>query len=242
MQAPYRGADVSVVIPTIPGREDLLIRAIDSVKAQIKPPGAVILENDIDRHGAHWARNSALQRVDTHWVAWLADDDEFLPNHLMVLLRGAHRAQIQGVPPDMVFTYAEFVGGRDPLGCVRSSREYATANVPALPSGNKWIIPEPINVPWDAESRHSLRTFGNFIPVTYMVRTQLVRDVGGFPAPYSFEAAFSGDCEDYGLLLRMLDAGARFHHVPGVRTWRYHYHDTNTGGRGADRLHELENT
>jgi glycosyltransferase involved in cell wall biosynthesis len=224
MQSPFLGRDVSVVIPTIPGRDELLVRAVHSVKAQIKAPAAVIIENDVDRHGAHWARNKALERVGTHWVAWLDDDDEMLPNHLMVLLRGAHRAQIQGRPPDMVFTYAEFIGGRDPLGCVIDDR----------------VIPEPVNVPFDDRARASLRAFGNFIPVTYMVRAQLVRDVGGFPAPYSFDAAFSRDCEDYGLLLRMLDAGARFHHVCGVRTWRYYFHETNTGGRGADRLHELE--
>lgn len=231
------GSDVTVVIPTIPGREALLRRAVASIEAQIKKPGAVVIQMDTERHGAHWARNEALKRVETEWVAWLDDDDELLPNHLLVLTRGAHKFPAA----DMIFTYPEFVGGRDPLACVRTSANYATRDRPALDSGDeKWIIPEPVNVPFDDEARYSLRTYGNFIPVTYMVRAQLVRDVGGFPAPYTFEAAFSGDCEDYGLLLRLLDAGARFHHVPGVRTWRYYYHETNTGGRGADRLHELD--
>ena len=42
------------------------------------------------------------------------------------------------------------------------------------------------------------------------------------------------------VLLRLLDAGYKFHHVCGVRTWRYHFHDANIGGRGIDRMHELE--
>lgn len=215
-----RGSDVTVVIPTIPGREKFLRRAIDSVNAQLIGPGDVVIAYDKDRRGAHVTRNGALKLVKTSWVAWLDDDDELLPNHIKVLVRGANKSDA-----DMVFTYAEFRGGEDPLAVVRA---------------NGSVIPQPINVPWDSESRYSLRHFGNFIPVTYMVKTAAVRDVGGFPAPYTFDARNSRDCEDYGLLLRLLDAGYAFHHVCGVRTWVYNFHDSNTGGRGVDRMHELE--
>lgn len=214
----FRGSDVTVLVPTIPGREALLARALASVDAQQVRPGAVVVEVDSDRRGAWAARNAGLARVETEWVAWLDDDDEFLPNHLRVLLRAANRSGA-----DLIFSYAEFIGGRDPLACWVGGR----------------LIPEPINVPWAADCEASLRRHGNFIPVTYMVKTDLVRQVGGFPQPYSFDAPASRDCEDYGLLLRLLDAGIRFHHVTGVRTWRYHIHGANTGGRGMDRLHEL---
>jgi hypothetical protein len=217
-----RGSDVTIVIPTIHGREDLLARALASVADQHTPPGDVIVQVDEAREGAAQTRNRALERVTTPWVAWLDDDDELLPNHVKVLTRSANRSGA-----DMVFTYAEFVGGRDPLACADM--------LGALSA-------EPVNIPFEAPQEWWLRRVGNFIPVTYMVRTQLVRDVGGFPLPYSFDApGGSNDCEDYGLLLNMLNAGGKFHHVCGVRTWRYHFHGANTGGRGTDRLHELEN-
>lgn len=212
--------DVTIVVPTIAGREELLRRALASVDAQQFTPGGVVVLLDKNRLGAHVARNEALKEVKTDWVAWLDDDDELLPNHLKVLVRGANKSRA-----DMVFTYPEFVGGVDPLAV-------------ADPIANLFIA-SPVNVPWDASAEWSLRTHGNFIPVTYMVKTEAVRAVGGFPAPYSFDAPASRDCEDYGLLLKLLDAGYRFHHVCGVRTWRYHYHESNTGGRGADRMHEL---
>lgn len=216
-----KASDVTVVVPTILGREDLVARALRSISAQKVRPGAVIVYNDIERHGAAWCRNSALELVKTDWCAWLDDDDELLPNHIKVLVRAAN-----ATGADMVFSYAKFVGGSDPLACVY---------------GGTRLIPEPINVPWDDRSHMSLRRYGNFIPVTYMVKTELVRRVGGFPAPYSMpDVKVSGECEDYLLLLKMLDAGAKFYHVCGVRTWVYHFHDANTGGRGVSHVRELE--
>jgi glycosyltransferase involved in cell wall biosynthesis len=58
----------------------------------------------------------------------------------------------------------------------------------------------------------------NYIPVTVLVRTNLVRKVGGFtPHPDG-----DGDpCEDWGCWLKLLDAGATFSHLP-QRTWIRH--------------------
>jgi glycosyltransferase involved in cell wall biosynthesis len=219
-----QGSDVTVVIPTIEGREELLHRAVASVQAQQVPVHSIQVQLDVDRRGAHWARNAAIEKVTTDWIAFLDDDDEFLPNHIRTLVRGANKSRA-----DLVFSYAEFVDGRDPLACVHHGK----------------LVAEPINVPWTDEQAYWIRIKGNFIPVTYLVRTEAVRAVGGFPAPYTFSAMNSRDCEDYGLILRLLDAGYKFHHCTGVRTWRYHFHDdgngvTNTGGRGADRMHELD--
>jgi GT2 family glycosyltransferase len=236
MARQLRGSDVTIVIPTIRGREDMLARAIRSVGTQIVKPADVIIEVDDKRAGAAATRNAAMERVHTELVAWLDDDDELLPNHVKVLTRAMNHQGGGMTGPDMVYSYAEFVGGRDPLACCRH--------------GN--LVAEPLDVPWGPEARAHLDSRsgvtcphcgyerGNFIPITYMVRADLVRQVGGFPEPYSMpEVGKSGDCEDYLLLLRLLDAGARFFHVP-ARTWRYHFHGANTGGRGADRLHELE--
>jgi glycosyltransferase involved in cell wall biosynthesis len=224
------------VIPTIPGREDLLARAVASVKDQTLPPAELRIQVDRDRRGAAWCRNEALARVDTAFVAWLDDDDTLLPDHVQTLVDGHNETGA-----DLVFSYAEFIGGRDPLACCH----------------NGVLTAEPINVPFGFQQRDHLDSRrgtlcpwcgcqrGNVIPVTNLVRTEAIRAVGGFPEPHSMpDVAMSGDCEDYLLLCRLLDAGAKFYHVCGVRTWQYHFHDEpgtgNTGGRGAHRMHELD--
>lgn len=68
----------------------------------------------------------------------------------------------------------------------------------------------------------------NYIPVTVLVRTELVRAVGGFVD----HPDLNGDpCEDWGLWLKLLDAGATFSHLP-QRTWIWHK-GNGTRGRGA---------
>ena len=80
---------ISVVIPTIPGREESLQRAVDSVGAQTYRPVALRIVRDTDRQGAAHTRNEALSLVDTEWVAFLDDDDEFKPHHLKACARHA---------------------------------------------------------------------------------------------------------------------------------------------------------
>lgn len=202
-------ADVAVVIPTIPGREQLLARARASVDAQRLQPRQVITEYDVNRTGAAATRNRALEKVTTKWVAWLDDDDELLPWHIDALVSTGERTGA-----DLVYSYAQFVGGRDPLATTLDGR-----------------LVIPLGVPFGWAQRRHLIERGNFIPVTNLIRTELVRRVGGFPEPHSFPTVSeSGDCEDYGLLLRLLEAGATFVHEPVV-SWRYHFHSSNTGGR-----------
>jgi glycosyltransferase involved in cell wall biosynthesis len=194
--------DVTVVIPTILGREDLLDRALASVRAQTVQPAKVIVVCDRDRKGAWWARNQGAAQVETTWLAWLDDDDELLPNHLEALLKGAEETGA-----DLVYSYPEFPDSRDPL---------------AVAHNGAWVC--PLGVPFGPEQERHLRYAGNFIPVTYLVRVGLVRAVGGMPPSGGRNLE-----EDYQLLLRLLNFGARFSHVP-ERTWVYHVHDANTGG------------
>lgn len=57
----------------------------------------------------------------------------------------------------------------------------------------------------------------NYIPLCGVaIRAQLFHQVGGFPT--------EGLYEDHGLLVRLLDAGARFKCIP-VRSWRYRFGD-----------------
>lgn len=77
----------------------------------------------------------------------------------------------------------------------------------------------------------ALRIVQNYIPVTVLARTALVRDVGGFEPRNESAAPGASPCEEWGLWLKMLDTGATFSHLP-LRTWEWHWHPGNTSGRG----------
>lgn len=209
------GRDVSVVIPTLPERSWLLDQAVKSVWASTARPATIIAHIDQRRAGAHTARNAALAKVTTPWVAFLDDDDLFHPDHLEVLIDGANRSGA-----DLIGTYPQ----SDPPGLAD-----------ALICCHKGIpITGPVNVQWGPEQfdhfdarkgricPHCSTPRGSFIMVTNLVRTELVREVGGFPAPGSLGDGFAGStAEEYLFMLALLDAGARFHHVTGKRTWTY---------------------
>lgn len=80
---------VTVVTPHIPNREFELTRAVASVTAQTVQPDYHIIATDRGHWGSAAVRNRALMAADTTWVAFLDDDDEFLVNHLEVVLSAA---------------------------------------------------------------------------------------------------------------------------------------------------------
>lgn len=80
-----QSVSIGVAIPTIPPRRDLLQRAFASVQAQTRPVDAVSIVADLTREGASVTRNRAWRNLDTQWVAFLDDDDEFLPEHIQKL-------------------------------------------------------------------------------------------------------------------------------------------------------------
>lgn len=194
---------ITVVIPTIPPRKALLERALASVRAQTRYPDGIVVEGDRLREGAAAVRNRGLARVETEWVAFLDDDDEFLPGHLMLLEKWAEHAGADMVYPWFVQPEKNWDG----LGMFgKPFHEHA----------------------WELEHR-------NFIPVTVLVRTQLLRDVGGFQPP----APGMTDCEDWGAWKALLAAGANIVHLPR-KTWVWHHwlaedgQPGNTSGQ-ADR-------
>lgn len=201
-------SDITVVIPHIAGRADRLAQAVHSVSLQTVAPEAVIIQYDHSREGAATTRNKAIEKVNTTWTAFLDDDDILFPNHLEVCLNTALETGA-----DLVYPYGSFPDRSDPL---------------AVSLNGAWV--SPFGVPFGPEQEWHMRHNGNFIPVTHLCRTELVKKVGGFPQQNAFNAKVSGDCEDYGLLLALLDAGAKFVHAPVV-TWAYNFHGSNTGGR-----------
>lgn len=103
---------ISVVIPTIPPRAAVLARALTSVEAQSLPPTRVVIETDREKQGAAVIRNRAIAKVDTEFVAFLDDDDEFYPDHLRLLARFARLSKV-----DVVYSGYDCVGGDDPVNC-----------------------------------------------------------------------------------------------------------------------------
>lgn len=206
---------VAVVIPTIPGREEMLERALSSVRAQTRRPDQVVVERDSLRTGADQARNRALERVRTDVIAWLDDDDSLRPHHLRACMRVLEQSRER---PDLVYPVPALRGGADPT---------------AVSVQGQWV--SPWGVRFGPEQEAHLRRFGSFIPMTHLVKTDLVRRIGGFQ-PGSFVTTegigrrYRGEDEDY--LVRLLDAGATFEHLD-ARTWTWTVHSGNTGGRGS---------
>lgn len=91
-----------------------------------------------------------------------------------------------------------------------------------VPSGfDPW--PEREGQPFDETL---LRTV-NYIPVTVLVRTEMLWDVGGF-TPLTPDNPQSLN-DDHGTWLKLLEAGAVFSHL-NRRTWLWHWHGTHTSG------------
>lgn len=102
---------ITVVIPTIPPRSGLLQRAVASVLSQTHPAAGLAIAIDHAKQGAPGTRQRALDMVSTHWVAFLDDDDEFMPTHLETLWDAAH-----AYDSDYVYSWFETVpAGGDPF-------------------------------------------------------------------------------------------------------------------------------
>jgi glycosyltransferase involved in cell wall biosynthesis len=100
-------SDITVVIPTIPPRQDMLARAVASAVNQTLTPDALSVAVDTEHGGAAVVRQRALRTVDTVWVAFLDDDDWFFPQHLRTLMSIARDA-------DADYAYSWF-DGNDPF-------------------------------------------------------------------------------------------------------------------------------
>ena len=73
---------VSVVIPTC-DRPDLLRLAVESVRRQTYQDFELIVEDDtVTRRGASATRNLGAARATGRWLAFLDDDDVWLPHKL----------------------------------------------------------------------------------------------------------------------------------------------------------------
>lgn len=116
---------VTACLPSIPPRGEQLQRALDSVRTQTKPVAAVSLAYDLDHLGAGPTRNMAMEAVNTEWLAFLDDDDEWMPHHIEACCRVAEESDA-----DVVIPWFLVVGGADPFPANR----YKEALVEDFPS------------------------------------------------------------------------------------------------------------
>lgn len=192
----------------------MLERARVSALRQSHKVDQLIVERDSERTGAWAARNRALARVTTDVVAWLDDDDWWGPHHIEACMRVLEQSPFC---PDLVYPTPIMVGGTDPT---------AVTHQGVFPT-------KPWGLRFTQEMAEHIRQIGSFIPMTHLVRTDVVRAIEGFQQGYMIANRYRGEDEDY--LVRLLDHGERqgrrvqeiFEHVDR-KTWYW-----NAGRRGS---------
>lgn len=205
---------MTVCIPTIPPRRELLSRALRSLEAQTYKPNEVMVVVDEVGVGAAVTRNQAWQEATTETVAFLDDDDELLPRHLEVCLTALVEQRA-----GLVYPWFELIGWDE-----------ATPERPdPLATMLDGELVHPLGVPFGSEQEAHYRKHA-FIPITTVVRKHFLERTGGYPVPGTSDWP-RDDCEDWGGHLRLLNVGCRFVHVP-ERTWRCHLDSTkSTAGK-----------
>jgi hypothetical protein len=198
----------------------MLAKAIASAEAQSEPVEIVVVEDEeftggFRPGGAATTRNRGLEQVETEWVTFLDDDDELYVHHVEHCLAKAEEAGA-----DLVYPWFD---GSNSSGILFAPHEGGKVTPEGLEFGDEQKacllrLPE-----WQFG-----RDIWNFIPITVVVRTALVKKVGGFPVAGSEEWPVS-NCEDHGLWIRLLKAGAKFVHL-NERTWVYHVHGNHFSG------------
>lgn len=96
---------ITVLTPTVPGRERQLREAVESV-AQLGLPHLTML--DITSEGPAKVRNRLIDRVKTEWTLFLDDDDLLFPNYLDAVTPYLENA-------DVVYTAWQLSGAIDPM-------------------------------------------------------------------------------------------------------------------------------
>ena len=177
---------ITVLIPTIPPREMMFKRALQSVLDQTYEVEWV-MQVDLNHEGSSVTRNKALKKVTTEFVAFLDDDDELYPDHCAKLYDEMLRTKADVVYP----------------GCI-----VLDANETPITLNEQW---GRFGKPFDPE----LLREQSYVPVTSLVRTELARKSG-------FKRAEGTDYDDWGFYLGLLDAGAKFVHLPEV-TWKWNH-------------------
>jgi len=235
---------ITVVIPTIPPRETLLRRALDSVASATARMGQMygsmvpveqVIVHDQDRRGAALTRHKGLLAVDTEWVAFLDDDDVMHPNHLTELMSAALLfnadylwSRFQIIKEDHVWQLCEDPYDRPTTHHRNQFSGYDEVPTHLMPRSQ--TIQGPVFLGEKAFSQ-----WNDDDPcqttITTLVRTELALATGGFEQFTDDGSTVDGNRrgEDHEFTLRCRKAGGAFRHVPRV-TWDWYHHSANTSG------------
>lgn len=207
---------VTLLTPSLRGRERMLGRTIRSVKRQTFP-ARHLWRVDRQRIGPAPIRNQLLEKVTTEFAGFVDDDDVLYRQHVEVCL-----AALRATDACVVYPWFKFAHPykRWPRG------EFLQMLRPDGSRVHAW------RQPFDPAAL----THNSFIPVTVIARTECLRKVGGFPTPGTEQWPHEST-EEWGLWQRLVADGHSFVHVPTI-TWEYRVHGGNTSGsRTAKGVH-----
>lgn len=242
---------ITVVIPTIPPREALLRRALDSAHDAAVwlhlelggPMAEVLIVSDQRREGAAKTRHRGLLAVETEWVAFLDDDDVMHPDHLVQLYGAAlgHGADYLWSRFQIIKEDHVWVSCPDLIGCpLPNELHRGTTIVPE--HGFVGVGPvqhtEPRTQVIQGPVFLGEKAFSQWddndpcqTTITTLVRTELALAAGGFAQFEDDGSTVDGNRrgEDHEFTLACRKAGGVFRHVPRV-TWDWYHHGSNTSG------------
>ena len=197
--------NVTLCIPSVPPRARLLREAVASAVAQDAPFAGIHVEVDLERTGPAATRNRSVRAAQTDWVAFLDDDDLLRPHHLSTLIERQRETDADLVYPWFQLEVMGQPSERKPIFITQADGSQTD--------------------PEGAEPDLAALDVANYIPVTVLVRRDLLLDVGGFQPPWQ-----NAVCEDWGAWIALRSAGAKFAHA-NSRTWVWRHHGGNYGGR-----------
>ncbi len=216
-------APVSVITPTIPGRELKLAECISSVYKQTVPPVEHLIRASWMFSGIHHRvhissqRNALSRAASEPWLAFLDDDDRLFPTYFEEML--PYLYMLHG--PDIVYAWD--------AGDVDSQTGRITVG-PTIPHEDISLLPV-------GELLDRLSHGKWALPITAVVRKDSFWHVGGWSTDFDqgrgcFASGAPG--EDQDLWWKMLRAGARVKCIPKL-LWSY-----RRGGRDTLTHMKLE--
>lgn len=140
-----------VTLPT-PSRQPLLFEAIESVYAQTRQPDDMVIGLDYSRIGEVRNNNRLLRATDCEFVAFLHDDDLFMPEHLAVAEKYfddydviVSRVVLQGRPQNTIepqhddFAHLRFTNWFPPSAVVVRKSVFKEWSDPQYPAPYDWV-------------------------------------------------------------------------------------------------------
>ncbi len=143
--------EISAIIPTC-NRPELLQRAVASVRAQTYKDFELIVIDDAGGHGGGWARNQGIKQAQGNYIAFLDDDDEWMPEKLEI-----QHELLKNTPADIGFSFTSVVNAYDDH-----------AEITTVDQGIADY------------HRRVLENFKEFLNVTLMFKKHVLDEVGGY--------------------------------------------------------------